>query len=85
MIEERRAFFSRRDGFQRMAEPDGASASPIPLHHLGHGLGGIRMQEWNPALSVTRMPVLPSWCSITGILERGGNTARQRKGKEVFH
>ena len=25
-----------------MAEPDGASASPIPLHHPGHGLGGIK-------------------------------------------
>ena len=41
MIEERRAFFCRRDRFHRMAEPDGASASRIPLHHPGYGLGGI--------------------------------------------
>jgi hypothetical protein len=42
MIEERRAFFCWRDSFQRIAEPAGASASPIPLHHHSHGLGSIK-------------------------------------------
>ena len=84
MIEERRAFFFGETASSAWLNLPEHLPAPFPCIILAMDWGVVRMQEWNPALSVTRMPVLPSCWSITGILERGGNTAAKKRERS-FH